>query len=216
MLERRSAKDDNTEKFTLLTHHLAAWENLINTYLKSFKGVKPWELPEDHTSLLHKFAKDFSYRELDLDLTLLNYFERCHEASPDDETVLQRVRYFRDLIGADEGDFKKVRQRREKVYIKFLKLVQKNGRGTSIVLITEGQDDFCRTCAVGKHCEVSEGKDLIYKDSLMNFIAKKRVRSSSLKVDETGLSITAELLFDPNFFTMLYKDVESRGLREWV
>lgn len=217
-MEKLHSGENNQIGFTLRVHHLGEWSNLLTVYNKNFK-IKPWKFTGEHIAAKDKFIKDYVARDIFFtDLTLSNF-----ENSKPDIDVLERIEYYRDLIGASLQDRERVTKGRVELINGYFDFVIKDRRGK--VLLTIEPDGYCRTCAIGNHCKRTEqgyklkyDRDYVYKNSLENLIDKKIISPENLNRNESeeNVIITVEALFDTNFYEALWKDIIKSGNAEWL
>lgn len=201
---------------TIRTHHLDIWSSdLLSKFLEYSNGVRPWKYVQGRSHEITKFIKKYAENEMGHDRMIRTLFEQSIIDVPG---AKDNYLYVCDLVGPDDKLYEKVLAGRTGYYMEIFRIAAK-GKDSKIFL-SEEPDDYCKSCAIGNHCnEVvsdKENKNLIYKQILMKLMetknGKRLVERGAMGYGESGkLFITAELLFNPRFHKYL-----DRKLRQYA
>ncbi len=212
MEKEKFGRDSN---LTLRFHHLHnIWRDAIKKYLNYSQNKKPWEVPTENFSDISNFVEQFSKDDLKGDLILKRFFEESVIDNPD---ATDDYSYVIDLIGFNEIDHQKVLVGRTAHIMKIFEVAMSD-KHTRIYL-SRDPDDYCKSCAIGKHCYENasddENTDLKYKGALDQIFKDERMRrlikKGDMGINEKGeFYITANLLFNPNFYLFLELIVKQR------
>ncbi len=211
-MERLVKKEE--DRFFLRFHHLDEWQKFVLSYQDNFND-KPWESFD--VTAVEDFVDNYVFRCLDSWVTESNYLE---EGSVEMNDNGKKLKYIYDFIGFREEDYNKVLLARIEMFGRFLEISTKDK--TSKIILTLDSDDYCKTCAVGKHCQrdilgylLRNDRDYIFKNSIKSLI-KSGYEKDKLGYEGGHLYITPELLFDKSFYQTLWTDISDRGNGKWL
>jgi hypothetical protein len=219
MVERLS----QTETPTIRFHHLGLWGFFVRDYTEAFGGLKPWELSAIDRGRARSFISNFVTEDAKDDLGIRGYFE---ELTVTDKCGQKDLAYLRDLIGTTSEEFEAVRVRRIATFNKIFDAVSMGENST--VILNTAPDDFCRSCAVGKHCERRLAQKIFKFDKDFTYmkILRKMIRTgkpqeySGREMIRWGgkdmIYIKGRALFDYGFHQYLLSEIFEINKEAWM
>jgi hypothetical protein len=206
MVERLSQKETPAIRF----HHIGYWRHVVKEYANRFKGVMPWELPEEGKDELRLFISDQCRSEMETGLLARKYLNKLSLTEPKPHITLVDIE---DTSLRKRKYEKLVNKKMEALSGIFNTAIENKGNK---ILLTMEPDRICDGCTVGKYCTTTflerltrNNEDYRFRDALERitklyefkpYLQKRGVE----KLGRNLFSITAEVLFDDNFHRLLW------------
>ncbi|HJY98439.1 MAG TPA: hypothetical protein VJ227_01855 [Patescibacteria group bacterium] len=179
-------------------HHLDLWGDFVKDYIKHFDGKKPWEMTSEEFDAVEPFIRVYLGKEMKSEIAAKSKFEH---AILDNRDMRQDYRYLVDLLGNNEDRYEQVLSRRI-AYFSHIVDIAHLSEDLPVALLWETPDEYCDSCAIGKHCKVPVWRSFLpTRDTVYRRVLGRK-------------SITTSELFDPEFYETI-KLESKRGFLSW-
>lgn len=208
---------------TIRFHHLRLWADVFRKYSETFGEIKPWEIAALDSGKLGDFVRDFSREFTEGEINAKHYLE---ELSLTERWSKKDLAYMQDVIGTTQNQFDEVDFKRTVSFGRIVDFVSQSK--DNLILLTTEPDDFCMSCAVGRHCNrnalqkiVRDDKDFMYMRALRRLIKGRQLTSFYNRglIGQLGrdtMFIKAEVLFDPDFHKALSDEIVRVYKEAWM
>lgn len=206
-------------ELSIRAHHLDMWGSMVSKYLEFPQGKRPWETPASGFFETLKFVKQYTEEEVNMDVRV----RKLLESSAITNSMMRRdFRYVCDLVGLSKDSEQKTLLGRNNYFLGIFEAAScdKNNR----VFLSTDPDDYCRACAVGKHCTKISIQKILKVDNdykiyhylgvLLNDKETSTVVNGKLIEVNEGFYMTMELLFNPSLYQFL-KQQEKKACFPW-
>ncbi len=197
-------------------HHLGVWYDLIHSYFKNVGPTPPWELGLDERYKAFEFAEYFVENEMARWSEARNFLEEVGS----EDFGIEKLIYVYDLNGKTDEDSKVVEGKRKILFKKFIEISLNNEEAP--IKFTLDKDDYCSTCAVGKHCNrtliqkiLRNDRDFVFKKALQRMSSEGKFKHGLLHRGGDVFA-TTKLLFDKGFYDALWQAIDLNGDRDWL
>lgn len=206
-----------TNPFVIRFHHMVLWWDFASAYLNKMGQIPPWDLPENERTQAFNFAELF----IGDDIKRWSYARDYLESNVEGPDEIKKLKYLYDLQGPTDETLQAASELRKGVYTNFLTIALADPNAK--IQLTLDKDNYCDTCAIGKHCKrgllatiFKNDRDYVFRKALGVFVKEGKFDGGLGKDGNGNFYITPKLLFDKNFFSSFWEQIRVNGDGDWI